>query len=81
MWSDEFERRAAEMRERNERDRLALRLGHEHLRIAEATAQTGAIRASLHRDPLRSGKLAGLKRLRAHLATSLQLPTPVKLTI
>ncbi len=43
MWSEEYERRAAAMRHRNESDRLALRLGQEHLRIAEATAATGAI--------------------------------------
>jgi hypothetical protein len=43
MWSSEYERRAGEMRERNERERLATRLGHEHLRIAEATVTTGAI--------------------------------------
>src|ERR1019366_6554050 len=41
MWSHEYERRAAEMRHRN--DRLAARLGHEHLRIAEATPSTGAL--------------------------------------
>ncbi len=43
MWSNEFERRAAEMRERNERERLASRIGHEQLRIAELTASTGAL--------------------------------------
>jgi hypothetical protein len=43
MWSEEYERRAAAMRRRNESDQLALRLGQEHLRIAEATAATGAI--------------------------------------
>jgi hypothetical protein len=41
MWSSEYERRAAEMRERNERDRLGA-CWHEHLRVAEATATTGA---------------------------------------
>ena len=40
MWSDEHERRAAEMRQQSERDRLAARLGHEHLRIAEAIGQS-----------------------------------------
>ena len=35
--------RAAEMRHRNDCDRLAARLGHEYLRIAEATASTGAL--------------------------------------
>jgi hypothetical protein len=43
MWSDDFERRAAEMRDRNERERLASRLGHEHLRIAETVGATGAL--------------------------------------
>ncbi len=42
MWSEEFEHRAAEMRQRNERNRLASRIGHEHLRIAEMTAATCA---------------------------------------
>jgi len=35
MWSEDFERRAAEMRYRNDRERLASRIGHDHLRIAE----------------------------------------------
>ena len=43
MWSEEYERRAAAMRHRNESDQLALRFGQEHLRIAEATAATGVI--------------------------------------
>ena len=43
MWSDEYERRAAEMRQRNEHEQLALRLGLEHLRIADATAKTDAL--------------------------------------
>lgn len=43
MWSDEYERRAAEMRQRTERDRLAARLGHEQLRIAEAMGPTVAV--------------------------------------
>lgn len=43
MWSEEYERRAADMRQRNERDRLAFTLGHEHIRIAELTAGTGAV--------------------------------------
>ncbi len=44
MWSSEYGRRAAEMRERNEREHLATRLGHDHLWIAEVTAPTtGAI--------------------------------------
>jgi hypothetical protein len=42
MWSEEYERRAGEMRNRQERERLAARLGEEHLRIAEMTAATGA---------------------------------------
>lgn len=42
MWSEEHERRAAEMRQRNDRDRLASRIGHEQLRIAEMTAATCA---------------------------------------
>jgi hypothetical protein len=42
MWSEEFERRAAEMRQRNEREKLVSRLGEEHLRIAEETGRTGA---------------------------------------
>jgi hypothetical protein len=42
MWTDEMERRAAEMRQRNERRQLVSRLGEEHLRIAEETARTGA---------------------------------------
>ena len=47
MWSEEYERRAAEMRQRNERERLAARLGEDHLRIAEMTAGTGAIRRAV----------------------------------
>ncbi len=43
MWSNQCERRAAEMRQRNERDRLASHLGHEQLRIAEATGTSGAL--------------------------------------
>lgn len=43
MWSNEYERRAAETRARNERDTLAAGLGHEPLRIAEATATIGVI--------------------------------------
>ena len=43
MWSDEYERRAAEMRQRNEGERLALRIGREHLRIAEGMANAGAV--------------------------------------
>jgi AraC-like DNA-binding protein len=42
MWSEEHERRAAEMRQRNEREKLASRIGHEHLQIAEMTAATCA---------------------------------------
>ena len=42
MWSEEHERRAAEMRQRNEREKLASRIGPEHLRIAEITAATCA---------------------------------------
>jgi len=42
MWSEEYQRRAVEMRQRNERDRLASRIGHDDLRIAEMTAATCA---------------------------------------
>lgn len=42
LWSEEYERRAADMRQRAEGEQLAPRLGHERLRIAEATANTGA---------------------------------------
>ena len=42
MWSEEHERRAAEMRQINEREKLASRIGHEHLQIAEMTAATCA---------------------------------------
>ena len=42
MWNEEYERRAAEMRQRSEREKLASRIGHEHLRIAEITAATCA---------------------------------------
>jgi len=41
MWSKEFDRRAADLRERNERARLESQLGRDHLRIAEMTAQGG----------------------------------------
>ena len=43
MWSNEYEQRAAEMRRRSERDRLAARLGHEHLRIAEAMGTSAVL--------------------------------------
>ena len=43
MWSEEFERRAAEMRQRNDRERLASRIGHDQLRIAEAVGINGAM--------------------------------------
>jgi hypothetical protein len=43
MWSEEHERGAAAMRLQNERERLAARHGHEHLHIAEAVANTGAV--------------------------------------
>jgi hypothetical protein len=43
MWSEEFERRAAEMRQRNDRERLASRIGHDQLRIAEAVGTNGAM--------------------------------------
>lgn len=43
MWTNEFERRAAAMRERNERDRPASRLGHEQLRIAEEIGTAAAM--------------------------------------
>jgi transcriptional regulator GlxA family with amidase domain len=43
MWSQEHERRAAEMRQRNDRERLAARLGHGHLRIAEIVGTSGAL--------------------------------------
>ena len=42
MWSEEYERRAAEMRQRNEHRQLVSRLGEEQLRMAEQTARTGA---------------------------------------
>ena len=42
MWSEEYERRAAEMRQRIEQDKLASRIGHEQVRIAEMTAATCA---------------------------------------
>lgn len=42
MWSDEHERRGAQMRRKNDRDRLAFEIGHEHLRIAEVTGSNGA---------------------------------------
>ena len=42
MWTNELERRAAEMQKRNERRQLVSRLGEEQLRIAEETARTGA---------------------------------------
>ena len=42
MWSDELERRAAEMRRRSERKHPISRSGEEQLRIAEETAHTGA---------------------------------------
>ena len=42
MWSQEHERRAAEMRQRNERDRVASPVGQQ-LRIAEATGISGAL--------------------------------------
>jgi hypothetical protein len=41
MWTNELERRAAEMRQRNERRQLVSRL-EEHLRIPEETVRTGA---------------------------------------
>lgn len=43
MGSEEYEQRAAEMRQRHERGRLAKRLGEDHLQIAELTASTGAV--------------------------------------
>jgi hypothetical protein len=43
MWSEEYERRAAEMRPRTERERLAARVGNEQLRIAEAVGVNGAL--------------------------------------
>lgn len=43
MWSNEFERRAAQMRQRNERDLMAFQVGHEHLRIGEITGTSGAV--------------------------------------
>lgn len=43
MWSQEHERRAAEMRQRKDRERLASRLGHEHLRIAEMVSTNCAL--------------------------------------
>ncbi len=47
MWSEEHERRAAEMRQRNERERLASRLGTGF--IQAAVQSTGA--AALGHDP------------------------------
>jgi hypothetical protein len=43
MWSEEHERRAAEMRQKAEREQLASRLGHEQLRIAGITGTTAAM--------------------------------------
>jgi hypothetical protein len=43
MWSNEFERRAAAMRDRNDRERLASRIGHEQLRIAETIGTAAAL--------------------------------------
>jgi hypothetical protein len=43
MWSEEFEKRAAEMRQGSERERLASRIGHEQSRIAEAVGVNGAM--------------------------------------
>src|SRR5580658_3613962 len=43
MWSEEHERRAAEMRQRNQRDRIAFQIGHEHLRVADAVGVHGAL--------------------------------------
>jgi len=36
MWSEDYERRAAEMRQESERNRLAARLGHDYLKMIEA---------------------------------------------
>jgi hypothetical protein len=43
MWSPEHERRAAAMWQKNQREELASRLGHEHLRIAEIVGTNGAL--------------------------------------
>lgn len=43
VWSEELERRAAEMRHRSERERLAARIGNEQLRIAEAVGVSAAL--------------------------------------
>jgi hypothetical protein len=55
MWSEEYEQRAAQMRERNQRERLALSLGREHLRIAETISATRAIER--HYTPREIGSL------------------------
>jgi hypothetical protein len=62
MWSNECERRAAEMRQRNERDRLASRLGHEQLRIPDLPVKAATL-GSTHCSavPLALGAIRGKK--------------------
>ena len=43
MWSEEFERRAADMRQRNKHGRLASRIGHDQLRSAEMVGVNAAM--------------------------------------
>ena len=42
MWSEEYERRAAEMRRRNERKQLTSGIGHDGVRITNNAPRTGA---------------------------------------
>ena len=42
MWSEEYERRAADMRRRNERTQLASGIGDDRVRIAKDAPRTGA---------------------------------------
>jgi len=42
-WSEEFERRAAEMRQRNEHEQLVPRIGHDQLRIAAMVGVNAAM--------------------------------------
>jgi hypothetical protein len=43
MWSEKSERRAAEMRQRAERERVAARFGDEHARMTGAAVINGAV--------------------------------------
>ena len=43
MWSEEFELRAADMRQRSKRERVVSRIGPDQLRIAEAVGINGAM--------------------------------------